>query len=315
MSGLNAGRVGIAGEVRCVIKREDGSIKEDTGFQKNLILNQGLDFFGGDNGIDMFSRCVIGSGNTIPVATQTQLASFLAITTGEQSNTKYDYVPVSSNLYKANSVFKYTFTGLDNVNVSEVGLVSNGTTSLNYYLCTRALLKDSLGAATAITILLGETLEVYYKLWVVVSTLDANYVINMLDGKGGSVPYNAIFRPSLLGTIHISQYIGKTASFPDSVRPSLSDLVAVTNEIPGSTTLGVTTTKMPYTPNSYKLVVIMNVDITGANTGVRSVTFRSWFLSQMRFGSVANDSLIPKTGLQTLSMPFEISWGRYEGVL
>lgn len=53
--------MGMSGEFRCVVKRADGSTKIDTGYQKNLILNQGLDFFGGSNGSDMMAYCVIGS--------------------------------------------------------------------------------------------------------------------------------------------------------------------------------------------------------------------------------------------------------------
>ena len=36
--------IGMTGEFRCVVKKSDGSTKIDTGYQKNLILNQGLDF-------------------------------------------------------------------------------------------------------------------------------------------------------------------------------------------------------------------------------------------------------------------------------
>lgn len=39
-------RVGVAGEFRCVVTKADGTIKTDTGYQRNIILNQGLDFFG-----------------------------------------------------------------------------------------------------------------------------------------------------------------------------------------------------------------------------------------------------------------------------
>ena len=45
--------IGMAGEFRCVVKKSDGSTKIDTGYQKNLILDQGLDFFGGGNGDNM----------------------------------------------------------------------------------------------------------------------------------------------------------------------------------------------------------------------------------------------------------------------
>ena len=65
--------MGMAGEFRAVVKRADGSTKIDTGYQKNLILNQGLDFFGGDNSTDMMAYCVIGSGSSQPVYTQNKL--------------------------------------------------------------------------------------------------------------------------------------------------------------------------------------------------------------------------------------------------
>lgn len=316
MSGLNVGHVGIAGEVRCVIKREDGSVKEDTGFQKNLILNQGLDFFGGQKGATMFEGCAIGSGNSNPLITQTQLDSFLTIATGVEHSSKYDYAPDSSNLYKTNKVFKYTFSGLSNVNIGEVGLVSQGTTSANYYLCTRALLKDISGSPTTITILSGEVLEVYYKLWNVITTLDTTTTVNMLNGKGGSVPYNVVFRPSLVGTSFLGQYLGTALALSgDSLRPSASELASITSELGGTTSGGVNTLLESYLSGSYKRVATMYVSVSGANYNIRSMTVARWFLSQLRFGSVVGDNPIPKTNLQTLSIPIEFSWGRYEGAL
>lgn len=316
MSGLNVGHVGIAGEVRCIVKREDGSIKEDTGFQKNLILNQGLDFFGGGKGGDIFASCAIGSGNAIPTHTQTQLSSFLAITTGVQSSFKYDYVPDASNLYKTNKVYKYTFTGLNNANVSEVGLVSQGTTSSNYYLCTRALLKDATGTPTTITILSGETLEIYYKLWKVVSVLDASYTVNMLDGKGGVVPYNCIVRPYNVGSS--SSKIGNNAadvSFNQTWVSSL-DLANITAALPKQDDSNSTISINPYVIGSYKLKVLSQLSISQANRDIRLLGVTSNFINyQCRFGSVAGDNPIPKTSLQTLSTAFEFSWGRYEGEL
>ena len=63
---------GMAGEFRCVVQKADGSIKLDTGVQKNLILNQGLEFFGGVNGSGM-NYCIIGTGNSTPTIHQTKL--------------------------------------------------------------------------------------------------------------------------------------------------------------------------------------------------------------------------------------------------
>ena len=320
MSGLNVGQVGIAGEVRCVLKREDGSIKEDTGFQKNLILNQGLNFLGSDLG-NMFEKCAIGSGNTTPVATQTQLDSFLAVGTGAVNSGKYDYVPDASNTYKTNQVYKYVFTGLNNVNVSEVGLASSTSTdSISHVLYTRALLKDVSGAPTTITILQGEVLEVYYKLWVVYSTLDAEFVVNMLDGKGGSVPYNTKVRNQGVGVAIFYNYIGSqlyaTSVGDDYINPSSADLVGITAKRPEGLKRYNSMDRAPYITDSYKRGLILNIAVADANASIRTfgilTSMGAW---QIRFGSVVDDSPIPKTNLKTLSMHFEVSWGRYEGVL
>ena len=154
--------MGMAGEFRCVVKRADGSTRIDTGYQKNLILNQGLDFFGGGKGEDMMQYCVIGSGNSTPTVTQTTLDSIIKQATSTAPTYKYDYNQViDGNLYKPNKVGKYSFTNIDNVNVSELGLASLYGSNTSYYLCTRALIKDSNGNPTTITVLSGEQLDIY----------------------------------------------------------------------------------------------------------------------------------------------------------
>ena len=137
--------IGMTGEFRCVVKKSDGSTKIDTGYQKNLILNQGLDFFGGGNGSDMMAYCVIGSGNSQPSYTQNKLDTALAGINGSDVSTKYDYnAATDGNLYKTNKVRKYSFSDLNNVNISELGLASTYSNATTYFLCTRALIKDTI---------------------------------------------------------------------------------------------------------------------------------------------------------------------------
>lgn len=314
-TGLNVGQIGIAGEVRLVVKKSCGAVKKDTGFQKNLILNQGLDFFGGGKGFNIFSACAIGSGNSTPVATQTKLDAFLTITTGSPSSSEYDYAASSDNLYKTNKVYKYVFTGLNNVNVSEVGLVSDGSTSANYYLCTRALLKDSLGTPTTITVLDGETLEIYYKLWRVISILDTSHVVNMLDGKGDSKPYNIIVRPFDVGKVAWDT-VGNIADIGAINRVSTSGLSEITSEPTLTEDTRPTINADAYTGLSFKLKTSMTFSVSQANHNIRVIfSLNKFYRFQFRFGSVLNDSPIPKTSNETLTIPLEFSWGRYEGVL
>ena len=205
--------IGMVGEFRCVVKKADGSIKTDTGYQKNLILNQGLDFFGGGNGNNMMDFCVIGSGNSKPVYTQNELDAITAYASGADFSTKYDYdASKDGNIYKTNKVRKYTFNGLNNVNISEVGLASQFSSLTSYYLCTRALIKDAQGVPTTITVLNGEILEIYYKLWQVFDTTDKVGTINLLDGVGGSVAYNYSSKV-VTNTNESVSYFGNTALF------------------------------------------------------------------------------------------------------
>lgn len=311
--------MGMAGEFRVVVKRADGSTKIDTGYQKNLILNQGLDFFGGGNGSDMMGYCVIGGGNSQPVYTQNKLDTAITGVSGDDFSTKYDYDAArDGSLYKTNRVCKYSFTGLNNVNISEVGLASTYSNATTYYLCTRALIKDSLGNPTTITVLSGEILEVYYKLWAVFDTTDKTGTFNLLDGVGGSVPYNFTVRLASVGNNGYHPIGSATSSSTNKYQTFYTgDLSAITST-PSSSLYDISSgvTLSNYTNGSYKRIVTLPIAVANANGNIRTLVFNSgigrW---QIRFGSVANDHPINKTNTKTLTIPIEISWGRYEGTL
>lgn len=316
--------VGIAGEVRCVVTKVDGEVKIDTGFQKNLILNQGLDFFGGGKGSDINASCAIGSGNSAPATNQTKLDSFIALTSGTDTTSDYSYVDKGDGLYRIWEQRKYRFAGLDNVNISEVGLVSTGTTSENYYLTTRALIKDSAGAPTSISVKTGETLDIYYRIHKVIDTRDKLFVVNMLDGDGRSVPYNVVTRSMMVGSSDYHSVVKPSNIDRNYLRVTEAELAAVTSRptlgifYEGKLSLGA------YTPTSFKRLLTISLGLNDANLPIRSLglgiqgaAYNSFpFMPfQIRFGSVADDSPIPKTNKDILTIPLEFSWGRYEGTL
>ena len=303
--------IGMTGEFRCVVKKSDGSIKTDTGYQKNIILDKGLDFFGVGDGYNMMDYCVIGSGNSQPSYTQNELDAITAYAIGVDFSTKYDYdASKDGNLYKTNKVRKYTFNGLNNVNISEVGLASKFSSSIDYYLCTRALIKDTKGVPTTITVLNGEVLEIYYKLWQVFDTTDKVGTINLLDGVGGSVAYN-YSSEVVTNTNESINYLGNSAIFNNrwyTLYPSTEVSMAIYSS-------PYTYQYSTYVYGSYKIVVTFSLGIDEANGDIRLMTIPSFSLWKIRFGSVADDSPITKTSMQTLSIPIEVSWGRYEGEL
>lgn len=310
--------MGMAGEFRCVVKRADGSTKIDTGYQKNLILNQGLDFFGGGKGENMMQYCVIGSGNSQPVYTQNKLDTTIAGVGGAIFSTKYDYdAAKDGNLYKTNRVFKYSFNGLNNVNVSELGLASTYSTTTTYYLCTRALIKDSQGNPTTITVLSGEILEIYYKLWSAYDVTDKTGSLNLLDGVGGSIAYNYKIRLSKVGSGDYVNFYHARQIKNDNFSLSLfnSDLASINTMPTGGLIHNLTGVLSNYNLGSYKIIWTIILDIVQGNGEIRSAVFDGFGKFQIRFGSVANDSPITKTNTQTLTIPVEVSWGRYEGAL
>lgn len=334
----NAGNIGIAGEFRCVVTKADGTIKEDTGFQKNLILNQGLDFFGGDNGRYINNSCAIGSGNSAPTVTQTGLDAYIKQVGGTDVTSDYSYADEGDNLYRMWEQKKYRFTGLNNVNISEVGLVSNGTSASNYYLTTRALIKDTEGNPTTITVKSDETLDIYYKIHKVIDVTDKSFVVNMLDGDGGAVPYNVVIRPSHLGNSQYNSVTeilnihsgGSSGASYTYLMVSPSDLAHYTTAPSGGERINLQSGNPvrfgTYIPGTYKRVVTIYLGLDSGNVdniltlftlGSSSFGYAPFkFLPfQIRFGSVADDSPINKTNKETLTLPFEVSWGRYEGEL
>ncbi|WP_286797815.1 hypothetical protein [Psychrobacter sp. UBA6291] len=308
--------IGIAGEVRCVVTGIDGAAKIDTGFQKNLILNQGLDFFGGGKGSFINERCAIGSGNSTPTITQTKLDAFLALASGSDTTSDYSYVDEGDGLYKMWEQKKYRFTGLDNVNISELGLVSTGSTSENYFLTTRVLIKDSSGTPTSIGLKLGETLDIYYKIHKVVDITDKSFVINILDGNGGSVPYNAIIRAQDVGSSY--NKVSETGS-SFGIHTSTSDLSLITSS--GDNSGSYAASFSNYVTGSYKVQANLALGLDQSNKPIRTIKNRivnysyALFPFQMRLGRVSDDAPLTKTNKDTLSIPLEFSWGRYEGNL
>ena len=180
--------LGIAGEFQVIVRRADGSVRIDTGMQKNLILDNGLKFYltqkmTNDNAEEeerfgtMFSGLVVGSGNQKPTNTDVKLQSFIAHTS-TQRDTKWGKTEPTKdqhpNFVKVWKQTKFIFDNIRNQNISELGLVTDywdkyysgrtPQTQKRYLLTTRALIKGNDGRPLTITVLEGEVLEVIYQI-------------------------------------------------------------------------------------------------------------------------------------------------------
>lgn len=314
---MKTNEIGVAGEVRCVVTKADGTVKIDTGYHKNLILNQGLDFFGGGKGNIINQYCAIGAGNSTPLITQTKLDSYISQANGADTTSNYSYVDTGDGLYRMWEQKKYRFTPSSDINVSELGLVSTGETS-DYYLTTRTLLKDSLGVPTTITVRIGETLDIYYKFHKVIDITDKSFVINVLDVDGGAIPYNVVVRPNTVGNAYWGGNVSAAIRSDGNTWLSPNNLGSISDAPTGGTN-DVSYTLARYTANSYKRVATISAGLSSANFGIRTAFRFSQneylFPFQIRFGRVSDDAPLTKTNKDILSIPLEFSWGRFEGVL
>lgn len=182
MTDLNANlNVQVEAEFQITIRNSDGSIKHKYDTQPNLITDNGLNVLAFNSPKDntgniytyyssLFSACFIGTGSSIP--TEQDVALFGPLLKNSSSTTPIniveDCIPVTRpNHVKVSSSKKFIFTDIDNKNITEIGLgefLSGkfSDSSAKYCLFTHALVKDSNGIPTTITVLKGEILEINY---------------------------------------------------------------------------------------------------------------------------------------------------------
>ena len=312
--------VGLLGEVQVVVKRADGSVKLDTGFFPNVITNLGLDAIG--NNIDIMGYCAIGTGNVEPKETDTGLVAYTADGAYFIESHTDTYDPNVTDYYKCSRTKGFRFSGLSNVNISEVGLVSTPDKS-THSTYTRTLIKNSAGSPTTITVLDGEILELQYRLWQVFDIRDKKAVVNaMIDGV--SVPYNVTVRAAGVGGTNLGNSwshkyaVGNGIEYQgnNNHHYSTQKLGAITGG-PASPTLPITDVKWkPYSPSTYKRSFTISNSITEANMAIRSILlFTGLGAYQIEFGTVDGDLPITKTNEDIFSVEFELSWGRYQGVI
>ena len=312
-------QVGLYGEVKVIVKRADDTVRLDTGFFPNVITNLGLDAIGNDH--NLFTFCAVGGGNSKPLNTNTKLDNFLAAGSQISSESKYDYDPVrDTEFYKCSRTVGYRFEGLDNKNISEVGLVGDYRPELHSAF-TRTLIKNSAGEPTVITVLSGEILELQYRLWQVFDVKDKDQVVTaMIDGV--EVPFNVKIRlagvgGNLGGSWSYAAVAGAHLTFQGNNYHQFGtgELGEITGRNSGLTN-GYGLSWEAYQPSTYKRKFYVNASITDAVHPIRSFLFFTGLGAyQVRFGTVNGDLPIDKTNQDILQLGFEMSWGRYEGVI
>lgn len=280
---------------------------------ENLILDSGLNRLGTGGVIDC--ACV-GTGTTAPANSQTTLENLLRVTTTQQSRAELSGSTSAPYYSECQIVYRFA-AGTATGNLSEVGLGWGGNAGANTMsgLWCRALIKDSNGTPTTITVLSDEVLDIVYTLQLHPPTSDATGTFNLsgeayqytlraasVDSRAASA-WNAM---EILGGIAGYYGSNNTYVFPGG-------LGAITSYPSGSYISIPSVVKQPYVDGSKQCIFNITAGLNDGNLsgGIRSIEIdMSGHRWQAEFSRVSDGGTIPKNNTNVLTIPFWVSWDR-----
>lgn len=277
----------------------------------NLITNAGLDLLGTTGDTYIYTFCRVGSGNTAPAVTDTALVSQVAASSTEQALT-YGVNRAGTFYGWKRRVTRFT-TGTAAGTLAEVGVspTSGGA------LFSRALILDSGGNPTTITVFSDETLDVTYELRLYPVLTDATGTVD-ISGTTYNWTARALIPVSLDNqwALYTGKGIGPRLS-PGNTEygPSVgSDLPAQNSAVSGPVGSGVITA-LAYTAGTYQRSFRFDCDLNDANIagGIGCFLATSGASGDRAFGAWAwgLSPKLPKTSSFKATFTIRMSWGRY----
>jgi len=281
----------------------------------NLITNQGLDRLGGDFSNNIFPSCQVGSGTTAPNVNDTGLVSRIAGTSTAAASPAQGAQPTAPYYGWLRNFYRFA-TGTAAGNLSEVG-VGWGTTGATLY--SRALVLDTLGNPTTVTVLSDEVLDVTYEHRLYPPTDDATNVVNIsgtnytFTTRAANVTSASFWTMTGNGSPAGGTHFGLQAS-PNAVVAYNGSIGAITTQ-PGGTlgSFGSTPTLSAYTPGSYFRDSSVSAGTSAAvlSGGISAIlaSYGRGFSNNGQF-QYGISPAIPKLDTQTLTLTFRQSWAR-----
>ena len=307
----------IEGIIKLEIIKEDGTLKEAEGLNTpfyNLITDAGLDALGGGymltgGGGGAFRYCGVGTGSTTPTVSDTALAAQTgsASDSGDTPNSvQYTVEP-----YYSQHQAVYTFAvGAVSGNLTEIGFFSaeSGGT-----MWSRALIKDSGGNPTTLTLLATEQLKVTYTVRRYIPTsLTGSFTLNT-NGTNSTINYT--ITPANISDSSVSWVTGKAIcdARENVYAYETSTLESITSSPSGSPSGTTSTTANSYTQGSFisGITVTASLGVYNFTTGIGSISFFTSRPGTSYAGYQCSFSpKIMKTASQTLTIGIKLSWGR-----
>lgn len=267
---------------------------------KNMILDSGLNALGKGN---ICGGCKVGTGSTPVSATQTDLTATLANTTTIQSETSGRETNAPYYLWGRRT---YRFSqGSAAGNLTEVGVHGEGSSSL----FSRALIVDTEGNPTTLTILSDEWLDITYELRVYQDLVDKTYNLTLLG-----VNHTVTIRPASV-TSNVTGYAGVFFThflYWYSSNQCLhynNPIGSITTEPSGSTGY-IYTSYTSYVNSSYTWSIVLSTGLNDSNLagGIASTLIQT----NKGYWQLGYSPAIAKDSFRTLVLTVTFSWGRYD---
>lgn len=268
---------------------------------KNMILDSGLDSIGNSS---ICGGCKVGTGSTPVTADQTDLTTSLASTTTIQAAT-YGRLTTPPYYMWGRRVFRFA-QGAATGNLTEVGTFGSSST----YLFSKALIVDSEGNPTTLTILADEWLDVTYELRIYQDLTDKTFNLELLGTnytvtvRPASVTSNVAADSSYFFTHMLYYYTSYQSSHFNG------PIGVITSNPSGTSYSNNNTTYTSYVANSNERTLIFSSGLNDDNYtgGISSTLIRT----NKAYYQLGYSPAIPKDTFKTLVVNVTISWSRYD---
>ena len=286
-------KLGIDNRVQAVFKLEvsKGGVKKETNWFKNTVLDQGIQQLGYTG---VLGYCRVGEGSSLPDKSQTDLDRQLAASTYVNGPDQYG-VNGSGGYAWIRRKFRFN-AGQATGNLTEVGVGWEGAGNT---LFNRALIKDTQGNPTTVTVLSDEVLDVTVELRSYVSLLPTVSTVT-ISGLVYNVKVQAILEPK--SNLFIEGYYCQNST-------GYSGNITGYSNRPNGWIDNFGVTNQQYQGGSLKRSFDIYWGLSQGNTApLKTVVSATPYCTYQ----VELDPAIPKTAETVLKLTQEVSWGRYE---
>lgn len=291
----------LEGFYRMTVTRPDGT-QRDTGWFPNLITTSGLNRIG-RGGIGAYA--LVGSGSAVPLITDTALQALVAWT-NNNTDSSDGASPVAPYYGWHRRKFRFA-AGVAAGNLSEVGIGWSEGDGISPVF-SRALIRDSNGDPTTITVLPDEVLDVQYELRLYAPTVDQAFSI-LVSG----MTHNCVARASrVTDNVWSPRYLFEYGSeSPYVIYPFVGPIGTVLQGPSGENGQASSPSPNAYANNSMKRSFTGTWPLDQGNLpgGIGAFEISVYYSNLGNF-QVSVDPKIMKDSTKILSMNFEVSWSR-----